>query len=304
MSTLSSSLPAVRKRKLWPRILFWLTVLLVVAVLGLLGLSYSIVRSALPQLDGTLSVAGLSGPVTVIREAHGVPTIEAVNLSDLFFAQGYVTAQDRLWQMDTMRRFAAGELSEILGPDLLRHDREQRILGMRQAAQRALALLLPEDRAYVDAYAKGVNAHIDSHLDGLPLEYRILGYSPRLWSAEDSTLIATQMVKDLNHGTYREALERERILAKLGPEFTADLYVNSSWHDRPPTALRPTLQNAEPDEEDNEEDGPDSGVAQVHTLLSTIPGEFNFDSDDRYVLGSNNWVVSGSHTTSGKPLLS
>src|SRR3954454_22127647 len=170
MSTLSSCLPAVRKRKLWPRILFWLTVLLVVAVLGLLGLSYSIVRSALPQLDGTLSVAGLSGPVTVIREAHGVPTIEAVNLSDLFFAQGYVTAQDRLWQMDTMRRFAAGELSEILGEGFAEHDREQRILGLRQAAQKSLDSIVPQDRAFLDAYARGVNAYIDSHGDKLPVE--------------------------------------------------------------------------------------------------------------------------------------
>ena len=96
---------------------------------GRLGYAYHVAHSALPQLDGEITVPGLSAPVTVTRDGHGVPTIEATTLEDLFFAQGYVTAQDRLWQMDVMRRFAAGEMSEILGPALLEHDREQRILG-------------------------------------------------------------------------------------------------------------------------------------------------------------------------------
>ena len=88
-------------------------------------------RSALPQLDGRLAVPGLSAPVTVVRDAHGAPTIDAANFDDLFFAQGYVTAQDRLFQMDGMRRFAAGELAEVFGSDFLEHDRQQRILGLK-----------------------------------------------------------------------------------------------------------------------------------------------------------------------------
>src|SRR5579859_703687 len=87
---------------------------------------YSMARSALPQLDGRLRVPGLTAPVTVSRDAHGAPTIDAANFDDLFFAQGYVTAQDRLFQMDGMRRFAAGELAEVFGADYLEHDREQR----------------------------------------------------------------------------------------------------------------------------------------------------------------------------------
>ena len=94
---------------------------------------YSVARSALPQLDGRLRVRGLSAPVTVIRDAHGAPTINASNFDDLFFAQGYVTAQDRLFQMDGTRRFAAGELAEIFGENFLEHDRQQRILGLRVA---------------------------------------------------------------------------------------------------------------------------------------------------------------------------
>jgi len=99
---------------------------------------YFIARSALPQLDGSLRAEGLTARVTVTRDAHGVPAIEAQTLEDLFFAQGYVTAQDRLWQMDAMRRFAGGELSEVLGESLLEHDREQRILGLRATAKQAV----------------------------------------------------------------------------------------------------------------------------------------------------------------------
>ena len=210
-------------------------------VLGALAWFYSVARSALPQLDGNVKISGLSARVTVIRDGHGVPTIEAANLDDLFFAQGYVTAQDRLWQMDMMRRFAAGEVSEILGDAFLKHDREQRILGLKVAAQKALEVASAQNRAHFEDYARGVNAYIESHRDRLPIEFRILRYSPRQWAPEDSTLVASQMVKDLNHYPYRDALEREKILAKLGPELTADLYVNSSWRDRPPTVARPGL---------------------------------------------------------------
>ncbi len=94
-------------------------------VLGAFGWVYFVASSALPQLDGTLKVSGLSATVRVIRDGHGVPMIEAASLDDLFFAQGFVTAQDRMWQMDMMRRFAAGEISEILGDEFLPHDREQ-----------------------------------------------------------------------------------------------------------------------------------------------------------------------------------
>ncbi len=177
----------------------------------------------------------------VTRDGHGVPTIEAATLEDLFFAQGYVTAQDRLWQMDIMRRFGAGELSEILGEDTLKIDREQRILGLRAAARKSLQMASPRDRSYFDAYARGVNAFIETHDNRLPIEFHILKYRPKPWQAEDSIVIANQMVKDLNYYTFGDTLAREKILAKLGPELTADLYVNRSWHDRPPTVMREDL---------------------------------------------------------------
>ena len=210
MATTSTSISS-RTRFDVGRVLFFLLIAVLLVALGALVWFYSMARSALPQLDGNVKISGLSARVTVIRDGHGVPTIEAANLDDLFFAQGYVTAQDRLWQMDMMRRFAAGEVSEILGDAFLKHDREQRILGLKVAAQKALEVASAQNRSHFEAYARGVNAYIESHRDRLPIEFRILRYSPRQWAPEDSTLIASQMVKDLNHYPYRDALEREKI---------------------------------------------------------------------------------------------
>ena len=275
---------------------------------------YSVARWALPQLDGTLNVAGISAPVAVTRDAHGAPTIDAANFDDLFFAQGYVTAQDRLFQMDGMRRFAGGELAEILGGNYLEHDRQQRILGLRVAARKNIEIAAAEDRAHFQAYARGVNAYIETHRDRLPLEFRILRYAPRAWTPEDSALIGAQMVEDLSNSP-RHALLREKILKKLGPELTADLYVNSSWHDRPPTMVKPTLDDqingARPedqndDEDDEDDSGDDSSVTDLVRPDAPLhwPNMKMFFDQQPLVLGSNNWVISGAHTISGKPLLS
>ena len=282
------------------RVLFWLLVLVVVFVAGLAGYAFYVVTSALPQLDGRLVLNGLQAPVKVTRDAHGVPTIEAASLDDLFFAQGFITAQDRLWQMDVMRRYAGGELSEILGRDTLKIDREHRILGLRATAKKNLEIASPRDRAFFDAYARGVNAYIASQRKHLPIEFRILGYTPKPWSPEDSVVIANQMVKDLNYRYFFDALNREKILAKLGPELTADLYVNRSWHDRPPTVMRedataPDMNNNNSDDDDDD-DSPDNAVTRAHPY--PLPAE------EAPVNGSNDWVVSGAHTVTGKPLLS
>ena len=279
----------------------------------------------MPQLDGTIHIAGLTGPVKVTREGHGVPAIDAATLQDLFFAQGYVTAQDRLWQMDGMRRFAAGELSEVLGKDFIEHDREQRILGLRVAARRSVEVASTDDRLRFSAYANGVNAFIADHRDRLPVEFRILKYSPQPWTPEDSMVIAAQMVKDLNHGHFSDALTREKILAKLGPELTSDLYVNTSWHDRPPTAPLPALDVPSDSDHDDDEEDPGSitrgaPVPKITRNIHPWPSPAAFDrlissgvvsngmalnDFDRPIgLGSNDWVVSGAHTVTGKPLLS
>src|ERR1700691_274861 len=165
-----------RPRTRLSRVIAWVAGVLVLLALGILGWLNSVARGALPPLDGKLQVPGLTASVEVLRDDHGIPTIDAANLDDLFFAQGYVTAQDRLFQMDGMRRYAAGELAEVVGPDVLEHDRQQRILGMRIAARKTIDTLSADDRARIEAYARGVNAFIESHRDHLPIEFRILRY--------------------------------------------------------------------------------------------------------------------------------
>ena len=160
------------------------------AVVLLSGLAHS----ALPPLDGTVNVVGLSAPVSVTRDKHGIPTLEAASLRDLFVAQGYVTAQDRLLQMDILRRAASGELSEVIGEATLKHDRQQRILGLRALAEKGIDLLTPSDRQQYEDYARGVNVYINTHRHTLPLEFRVLRYSPKPWTAQDSMMIAYQKI--------------------------------------------------------------------------------------------------------------
>jgi penicillin G amidase len=304
------SLPEVRPARQWVRTVSGLILLLfLVVIVGAAAWLYRIAHSAVPQLDGVIKAPGISSTVRVVRDEHGVPTIEAATLEDLFFAQGYVTAQDRLWQMDMMRRAAAGELSEVIGEATVKIDREERILGLRVAAEAAERNISVRDRSYFDAYARGVNAFLDSHREHLSLEFRLLKYTPRPWTITDSLLVGARMVQDLNHYSIPPALTREKILTKLGPELTADLYVNSSWRDRPPTQARriddqPAASSGDGnDDDDNEDDDELDPAGGASRLISAQP---SYEVDDAYSFrpGSNNWVVSGQHTVSGKPLLS
>ena len=304
MSTAAEIRVPTARRSLVPRFVLWLLAGLLLFVAGLAAYAFYVAHAALPRLDGALPVSGLTAPVTVTRDTHGVPTIDASSLADLFFAQGYVTAQDRMWQMDIMRRFGGGELSEILGPETLKVDREQRILGLRAAAKKSIGMATPRDRGFFEAYARGVNAYIQEHRQHLPIEFRILGYEPSPWTPDDSVVIANVMVKDLNYHYFFDALAREKILAKLGPELAGDLYVNRSWHDRPPTVMREDINqpddNSGNSDEDDDEDSPDNSVTQ-----GRMPVRRGSDlSEEIPVDGSNNWVISGAHTVTGKPLLS
>jgi penicillin amidase len=297
-----TSFPAtLRSRvRLWPAVFILLTILLLLCA-GIVTWFFVIAHSALPALDGTLAVRGLSAPVSVTRDSHGVPTINAQTTNDLFLAQGYVTAQDRLFQMDLLRRAAKGELSEIVGEPALKHDRQQRILGLRATAEKEIQSATADDRQQFEAYARGVNAFIESHRDRLPVEFRLLHYSPRPWTFEDSLTIGYQMVQTLSISP-KAALTREKILAKLGPELTADLYVNRSWRDHPPTASSPAFEDNAPEQAPLQK----SAMVALNTSVPNLLQPWLEDSfrDDPAPLGSNNWVVSGDHTTTGKPLLS
>ena len=194
-----------------PRIAKIANLAIAVAVLAALGVVYWYAWRPLPQRSGTVE-APVSAPAVVRFDTHGVPHVQASSLEDALFVQGYVTAQDRLWQMDALRRLAAGDLAEVVGARALESDRESRRLEMRRIAERAYLDLPAADRAAMAAYARGVNALVNTHLDNLPLEFRLLGYQPRPWSVVDSLLICLHMFRTLST-SWRDDLVKRDLLA-------------------------------------------------------------------------------------------
>jgi penicillin amidase len=312
-----------RRKRSWIRILLRTTGVFVLLVLfaaaGFVLWLRARTKAALPVLDGDVHLAGLSAPVNVTRDAHGVPHIQAASQDDMLVAQGYVTAQDRLWQLDTYRRNANGKLAEIMGSSLVRHDEAQRTLQFRNTAQRIYANSSAQDRARLDDYARGVNLFIaQSEASGnLPVEFKLLGYQPQPWTGVDSISVGMMMVQMLDTH-WPTKLARARIAAKLNnSKLIADLYPVGSWRDRPPTGVlldlsQPHAEPAAPPDEDDDEDEPSSASATpgngsvAPTPVGTIAlmQVLGLPTCNGCAAGSNNWVVAGNHTASGKPLLS
>ncbi len=216
-------------------------------------------------------------------------------------------AQDRLWQMDLLRRAAAGDLSEIFGGVALKFDEDSRTLGMRQAAERAAADASPEIRGLLEAYARGVNENIAQRGKNLPIEFGILGYKPAPWTPADTYLISLYMYRTLT-STWQEKLNRQWIVAKVGPDRARDLFVEDSpldhfiWTSSSPVS-QPDPRTAA--------DVPARSTQAIGDEPPFAPAEWDaartflaqFDEQTRQIIGSNNFVVSGAHTASGKPLL-
>ncbi len=193
-----------------------------VLLLLLLGVIYWIAYRPLPQTSGHV-YAPVSAQATIARDQLGVPHIDAGQWEDAIFLQGYATAQDRLWQMDVLRRLAAGELSEVFGPSTLELDRESRRMRMRRIAEDHEGTLPPADRAIFAAYARGVNYFIETHRGTLPLEFTLLGYDPRPWTIADGLLCGLQMYRSLT-STWREEIRKATMLASGDPAKVALLY--------------------------------------------------------------------------------
>ncbi|MGA2833308.1 MAG: penicillin acylase family protein [Terracidiphilus sp.] len=307
----SSPANARRRKRRWPHVFLWsvagLLVLILAAVGGGVLWLRSVTVAALPVLDGDLHLAGLSAPVIVRRDVHGVPHIVASSEDDLFMAQGYVTSQDRLWQMDASRRNANGELAEIMGASLVEHDKTQRVLQLRNTAQRIYTNLPAEDRARLDAYARGVNLFIAQHQTSLPPEFKLLFYRPQPWSGVDSVSIGLMMVETLDLRA-KTKLSRGVVSARLNnPKLEADLYPVGSWRDHPPTGQVVDWSQPHPaptPSKDEDEDDFSQASAANHEGADDLPDLPGLPDCDGCVPGSNNWVIAGKHTSSGKPLLS
>ncbi|AEI77236.1 acyl-homoserine lactone acylase QuiP [Cupriavidus necator N-1] len=259
--------------------------LLVLAVAGAVGALVWYRHAAQPPASGQEALAGLRGQVAVVRDGHGVPHIRAASKADAWFALGYVHAQDRLWQMQMNKRVVAGRLAEILGPSALDTDKFLRTLGVRRNAEAILAQASPETRAALQAYADGVNAWIDHRKGPLPPEFLLLRAQPERWEPADTLGWQTMMAWDLGGNWTQETLRMRlaqvlpvaRISELLAP-YPGEQPVRTMDYGHLYKQLAP-LANA---------------MASVGDKAP--PG---------YVegMGSNNWVVSGAHTQSGKPML-
>ena len=276
-----------------------------------------VVHRALPRVDGSVEIQGLTQPVTVDRDAWGVPHIRANSLEDLVEAQGYVTAQDRLWQLDVLRRVGAGEVSEIFGPNTVDLDQQFRRLGLRQVAEREAANLDPERRAALEAYARGVNRFIDGHTSTLPVEFFILRYKPRPWTPADSLLILGYMYQALT-STWTKEIDREIVTTRVDPDRLADMYADDSPDDRvvvggdasssTKSAVAGARNSPRPPATASRQSVPETRAAAPMRGISDMWEEAqgilaSFAEESRAAIGSNNWVVDGTHTASGKPLL-
>ena len=260
------------------------------AIVVVASLAWLTVRASLPQLDGKIASDALSAPVSIVRDAAGIPTITAENRVDLAYALGFVHGQDRFFQMDTLRRDAAGELSEIIGPATVDADRRRRLHRFRRRAVTALASLTAYERDVLRHYSMGANAGLAS-LDAKPFEYYLLGTEPEPWAAEDSFLVAFAMFMDLNDERATRDQQRGLIASVLSEDVLR-------WLDPPGSPWDAPLQGeALPADEIP---GPD-----VLSLRDVTLAAIGFDEvGPPPVLGSNNWVVSGDLTASGRALVS
>jgi penicillin amidase len=226
--------------------------LIALAVIAVGIACYWFLYRALPDSSGTIAAA-VSQPVQMTRDSLGVPHIKAATQLDALFAQGYATAEDRMWHMDMLRRYAAGETAEVIGPAGLETDRESRRMRMRRTAELIATVLPADEKAEFAAYARGVNAYIESHRGRYGLEFTVLQYDPRPWSVVDSILVGLQMFRSFSND-WRTILLKQQMMSQ-------------------------------------------GERAKVEFLFPIRTG-------GDVQPGSNAWAIAGSHTATGKPMLS
>jgi penicillin amidase len=263
-----------------------LAVVLALVALGALAFVWR-ARRAFPPVEGRLETAGLRAPVEVLRDRWGVPHVYARDAHDLLFAQGYVTGQDRLWQLEITRRMAWGRLAELFGERLLRFDRGTRTLGLGRAAEREWERMDADTRALLQAYAGGVSAAIDARRRAgrLPLEYALLRFEPEPWTPADSLACAKLMYWALSENGSFE-MSRARLLARAGEPVARRLL--PPYSDGAPVIVPP---------------GVDGYAFLRASDARGIPALWPLEPRPGPHRGSNNWVVHGSRTASGRPLL-
>ncbi|PIO49418.1 penicillin acylase family protein [Leucobacter sp. OAMLP11] len=294
------------------RVLGWVLAVLVVIALVAAGLGAWTVARSFPQTTGTLPAEGLDRAVTVQRDASGIPTITADTGHDLFFAQGFVHAQDRFWEMDFRRHLTSGRLSELFGESQVRTDTFLRTLGWHRIAEQEVRDLPQEVRAYYEAYADGVNAYLAQRSGAdLSLEYAVLdlqnpGYAPEKWTPADSVAWFKAMAWDLRTNVDEEST-RALLARTLDPERLEELYPPYPFAEHPtivgsgssPASAGP----AAPAASAAAASGPIGAAGlpeDTARAIATVDALIGAQGEG---VGSNSWVVSGAHTATGEPLL-
>jgi penicillin amidase len=286
----------------------------IVALLALAGAAlYTYARRSLPVVDATIRVAGIAAPVEIVRDADAIPHVFAATKLDGLFGLGYVHAQDRLWQMEFQRRIGHGRLSEIFGPPTIPQDRFLRTVGFGRAARAAWTALPARAKQQVDAYCAGVNAFLAAHHgSALPPEFSLLRFEPEPWSGPDVVVWVKMMAWDLS-GNYSFELLRHDLVRAVGAERMAQLMppypanglsiLNklSTTEHAEETSVRHALPTASAPSSATE----GSWLSALALSVSTgEPAVRDFLlSSTTEALGSNNWVVDGTLTAGGKPLL-
>ncbi len=315
------------------RVLLGLVAVIVVTAVVLGVVVVSAVRSSLPRHSGEATLPGLSADVTVMRDGSGVPHIFGDSITDLARAQGYVHAQERFFEMDLRRHITAGRLAELVGPAGLDTDKVIRTMGWRKVAAKELPTLAPQTRRVLQAYADGVNTYLRGRSPGqVSLEYTVLGLQLPLgeiedWTPLDSLTWLKAMAWDLR-GDYSDELARARLSGRLTdkqideiyPAYDSDVHPpilsSDEWSlDGSPSSAVPNALTTSPRpatavdalagagaagiRSETTTPGAEAAYAAVQAALHAVPQLLGRGEG----IGSNSWVVSGAHTTTGKPLL-
>ncbi len=303
-------------RRPW-NVLIYLSIVLVIVLVAASVFAVVTVRRTFPETSGEIEVPGLDADVRVVRDEHGIPQVYADHATDLFYAQGFVHAQDRFYEMDFRRHVTAGRLAELVGEGALETDMFVRTLGWRDTAEAELAILDPETRRYLQAYAEGVNAYIGDRSAGeLSLEYSVLAltgpdYVPEEWTPADSVAWLKALAWDLR-GNMSQEIDRALALELLEPEQVEELYPDYPYAEHEPivTAGRvrgglfqqgpgPVQRVVPSGLRDRAPEGDLRGLRRLRAVVDGLPQLLGTGEGT----GSNSWVVSGDRTASGAPIL-
>ncbi len=288
-------------------------VIVIIPAIFVLGLLFNnLSKKSFYPTSGEIAVSGLKSQVKVYFDEFGVPQVFAQNQDDAYFTQGYLHAQDRLWQMDLTRRVAEGRLSEIFGSSVIEFDKLFRTIGIYRFAYRWYNSISPDSKRTLESYSAGVNKFIESHYNNLPVEFDALNYKPEPWKPENSLMLARMMAWDLNIGWYTDYIMGE-VLNKTGIEKTSQIFPDTNITIYTKPVVEPVDSTEEKDiRKEKKKLGllENENAKYLKQVASLGKDFFELNQDYRKYfninvshVGSNSWVVAGNRSMFGKPIL-